>query len=119
MTTTSDVIALIGGSAGILTLLNSLRKTNSEVRASSFEELQGIVRTLRDELERTTTERAQDKATWSQDLETMREQMATAKRDCDQQIGTMKEMIIVQADQIRQLERRKTPRSNGGGGTAP
>ena len=105
---------------------NSLRKVRIDERGGVVAELNGLIEQLKAEIARVNERGKEREADMQKQVDAVQGELTTSRSECQRQIASLQdrigeqdETIRRQAIQITQLERRKTPRINGGGGTAP
>jgi len=118
--TTDQVLAYIGGLAGLIGMANSLRKTRIDDRTSAVEGLQVLCDQLQTQLDATTKRAKEREAELQASIDTIKTDLTRSRTQCEQQIALLttklndqRETIERQAHQLTQLDRRRTPRSNG------
>jgi seryl-tRNA synthetase len=115
--TTDQILALIGGAAGLVGMANSLRKTRIDDRTSAVEGLQVLCEQLQEELKEVKVRSKTREMELQADVEEIKAELGTTRTDCTDQIDKLNarlalqiETIERQAHQLTQLDRRDRQR---------
>lgn len=101
----------------VLAGLNSLRKVRIDERGGVVSELQELIGTLGKEIDRLNARSEKREAEIRVEVDGLKAELSTSQTDCQKQINTLQTQLAAQietttrqANQITQLERRKSAR---------
>lgn len=120
--TIEQYVALFGGAAGVLGMLNSLRKTRIDDRAGAVDGLHILCEQLQTQLDSTVTRAKAREAELQASIEEIKTELTQSRARWEQQLAMLTAKLSAQRDtieqqalQLRQLGKQQTRNGTAGG----